>query len=273
MAWIEGNGARHCYELAGEGPDLVWVHGAFADRRMWAPQWQHFAAGYRQLRYDLRGHGQTGASRLERYSIATFGDDLYALLEALQIAEPVIIGQSFGGIIAQDFAIRYPHRLRGLVLAGSMAAIDLTLVDKLLCRVLFPAWAMQLAIRTLSVERFVRFSLWLGRVTKGRDFLSTDPASQAYLEQCMRNMEPQEYRKLWQALYDFHLLPLQQIRVPVLVLNGELEGSSMLPHTRELLRRVPQVTAQRIPGARHAANLDNPAAFNRAVQAFVLSLE
>lgn len=210
---------------------------------------------------------------MPRYTIDTFADDLYALLEALEIDQPVVIGQSFGGIIAQDFAIRYPQRLKGLVLAGSMVAIDLTLLDRLQCRVLFPGWAMQLAIQTLSLERFVRFSVWLGRVTLGRDFLSTDPASQAYLEQCMLQMEREEYLKLWQALYAFHLLPLERIQVPVLALNGADEGKNMLAHTQEIVRRAPRAEGQIIPRARHASNLDNPVAFNQAVEAFVQHCE
>ena len=269
MPKINVNGSYHHYEQTGERTPLVFIHGAFADARMWDPQWPHFAAKYRILRYDLRGHGKTGSSTLDRYTIETFADDLAALLEALEIQTPVLCGQSFGGSIAQAFAVRHPERVRALVLAGSMVAVDLSLMDKLLCRVFFPGWAMTATIKLLSVEKFTRFSLWLGRLTKGKQFLSRDKAATEYLEQCMFGMDSNEYLKIWRALYGFKLLPLERITCPTLVLNGGDEPKSMLPHTQELLRRIPHAEARIIPAAHHASNMDNPQTFNSLVEEFL----
>ncbi|NIN99031.1 MAG: alpha/beta fold hydrolase, partial [Anaerolineae bacterium] len=72
MPKILSNGLDHYYEQTGEGPSLVFIHGAFGDARVWEPQWKHFLWNYRVLRYDLRGHGRTGASDLDRYTMATY---------------------------------------------------------------------------------------------------------------------------------------------------------------------------------------------------------
>jgi len=133
MPKIHINGLDHYYEQQGQGPALVLVHGAFADTRIWQPQWEYLSGNYRLLRYDLRGHGRTGPSDLERYTIATFADDLACLLNTLEIKAPVICGLSWGGSIAQAFAVRYPARPRALILASSAVAVDLTPLDRLLC--------------------------------------------------------------------------------------------------------------------------------------------
>lgn len=272
MPKIRISNLDHYYEQTGAGSPLVLIHGAFADASMWDPQWQFFANKYQLLRYDLRGHGRTGPSALQQYTIDTFADDLVILLESLDIRQPVICGQSFGGIVAQALAVRHPGSLRALILSSSMVAIDLTPMDKLLCNVIFPKWAMLLAIRLLTVRRYVRFSLWLGRLTKGKQFLSKDPARQDYLQQCMLHMESHEYLKIWSALYNFHRLPLERITCPTLVLNGELEPKGMFAHSQTIRRLIPQANAEIIPAVHHASNMDNPQAFNRAMQSFLDSI-
>lgn len=269
MPKIRINGLDHYYEQIGEGSSLVFIHGAFADSRIWEPQWNTFSSKYRLLRYDLRGHGKTGTSDLDQYSISTFADDLASLLDALEIHSPILCGLSWGGSIAQAFAVRYPGKPKALVLAGSAVAIDLTLMDKILCKVLFPKWAMVLTIKLMSVENFTRFSFWLARMTLGKDWLSRDKDAREYLEQCMYKMDSKEYMKIWKALYDFHVLPLESITCPTIVLNGELESKNTFRHTEEILRRVPQAQAKIVPAARHAMNLDEPKAFNEFLDAFL----
>ncbi len=269
MPKIRLHDLNHYYEQAGQGPSLVFVHGAFADARIWEPQWQHFSSSHHLLRYDLRGHGRTGASNRDHYCMSTFADDLDALLDALEIASPIVCGLSWGGSIVQAFAVRSPARLKALILAGSAVSIRLTRTDKLLCDVLFPRWAMLLTIKSIRVENFTRFSLWLARLTRGAQWLSRDEAFGEYLKQCMLQMDRREYIKIWEAIYGFNLLPLERITCPTLVLNGAHESSNTFRHTREILRRVPQADSQVIPGACHAMNWENPKGFNEYVEEFL----
>jgi len=199
----------------------------------------------------------------------TFADDLDVLLNKLDIQSPVICGLSWGGSIAQTYAVQHPNKLRGLILAGSAAAIDLTLMDKILCRVLFPGWAMNLTIRSLSVIKFVRFLFWLANITMGKQWLSRDEAARSYLKQCMLNMDGSEYLKIWEAIYGFHMLPLERITCPVMLLNGELEPGNTFHHTREIIKKVPQATTRVILGARHGMNLEEPVLFNTIVEEFI----
>jgi 3-oxoadipate enol-lactonase len=269
MPNIRINNLDHYYEQTGEGPALVLVHGAFADARIWEPQWQYFSSHYRLVRYDLRGHGRTGGSGMEQYSMTTFAEDLASLLDKLEITSPIICGLSWGGSIAQAFTICNPGRLKALILASSSVAIDLTLKDKLLCHVLVPWWVMSLIIREMSVGNFTRFSLWLARLTLGKYWLSRDEDARKYLEQCMVRMDSREYLKIWEAIYGYHVLPLERITCPTLVINGELESQNTFHHAKEIIRRIRQAEAMIIPGASHAMNLEQPQSFNKIVEEFL----
>jgi pimeloyl-ACP methyl ester carboxylesterase len=264
----EANGLPHYYEQAGTGAPLVFIHGAFADSQIWEPQWRYFSSQYRLVRYDLRGHGKTGTSELGRYSMNTFADDLTSLLDSLEIFSPIVCGLSWGGSIAQAFAVRNPKRIKALVLAGSSVSIRLTLIDRFLCDVLFPKWAMLFTIRLLSAKNFTRFSLWLARLTRGKQWLSQNAVMGEYLENSMLAMNSNEYVKIWGAIYGFNLLPLENITCPTLVLNGEYEPKSTYQHTKEILRRAPHSKANVVPKASHAMNTDNPEVFNNYLEEF-----
>jgi len=187
----------------------------------------------------------------------------------LDIRLPIVCGLSWGGSIAQAFAVRNPERLKALVLASTAVSIRLTLLDKLFCNVLFPRWAMELTIKTMNVESFTRFSFLLARLTRGKNWLSQDAAAKLYLEQCMLQMNSNEYLKIWNAIYSFNLLSLERITCPTIILNGELEPKNSFHHTKEFLRHVPQAKAEIIPEARHAMNFERPDIFNDLVEKFI----
>jgi pimeloyl-ACP methyl ester carboxylesterase len=269
MPEILSNGQKHYYELSGEGTALVLIHGAFVDARIWEPQWKYFSSKFRVLRYDLRGHGRTGASDLERYTMTMYADDLASLLDALEIDSAVVCGLSMGGGIAQAFAVRYLERLKGLILVGSTVSMSLTLGEQLLRYVLFPRWAMMLMIRRMSVERFVNFSYKLAALTLGKQWLNRDDRTLEYLRQSMLQIKSSEYLKIWDAIYGFDLHPLEKINCPTLVLIGARDSNMIQRHAREILRRVPTADLEILPSAYHAITLEEPAVFNKSVELFL----
>ena len=269
MPYTRINNLDHYFEQVGEGVPLVFVHGAFVDSGMWNPQWNTFSDRYKVIRYDLRGHGKTGNSGRNPYSIRLFAEDLKELVEVLELDSPIICGLSLGGMIAQDFAVRFPDRLRSLVLADTAVSVSLTVADKLQSYVLFPKWAMQLTIRMMSVARFTQFSFWLASITRSEDWFGRDQGTREYVREKMLSMDREEYIRIYDAIYDFHLRPLEKITCPTLVLNGEHESPSVFRHTEEILRRVPQAESQVVPGAGHTSNMENPKSFNRLMSEFL----
>lgn len=269
MAAINIKGQDHYIEEAGSGDPLVLIHGAFVDSNLWDPQFSTFGKRYRVIRYDLRGHGRTGPSELPTYSIDGFADDLEQLINILDLDYPIVCGVSLGGMIAQAYAVRRSAKLRALILADTAVSVSLTLSDKLQRYVLFPKWAMKLTIRMLSARNFTRFSFWLARVTRSEEWFGRDQATAEYVRRSMLEISDAEYLKIYDAMYDFRLQPLHQIRVPTLVLNGEYESSAVFRHTEEILRRVAGSDSAIVPNAGHTSNMENPEAFNQQVMAFL----
>ncbi len=224
------------------------------------------------IRYDLRGHGRSGPSDQKRYSMATYADDLAALMDALGIESAVLCGLSWGGGIAQVFAVRYPQRVQALILVGTTVSMSLTPGEKLLRYVFFPRPLMLWTIRALGVERFVRFSFWLAGLTLGRHWLHGDARTLDLIRACMLQIEQKEYEKIWDAIYGFDLQPLETLRCPTLVLVGERDTKMVHRHAEEILRRVPGAQKRLLPAAHHAMTLEQPQAVNRAMDEFLVSL-
>lgn len=269
---IEINLSQLYYERSGPGIPLIFVHGAFADMHMFDPQWEYFQDRYQVIRFDLRGHGKSVPSGLTKYRMDTFIDDLDALMDVLEIPEAIICGQSWGGSIAQGFASRYPERVKGLVLAGPMVSMSVSFGEKLQRYVLVPKWLLLIIIRSLSVEKFVNFSFWLSDIFIGKEFLSNDEQTTNYLKKCMLSIDSNEYLKIWEAIYGFDMFPLERIICPTLVLNGEYEPGKIFRHTKELLKRIPDVRHRIIPEAKHGMNMENSEIFNKTILDFIISL-
>ena len=115
---LERPGARLAYEVTGDGPAVVLVHGFGLDRRMWDPQAEHLAARFRVVRYDCRGFGASGP--FDPAVPYTHAGDLVALLDHLAIGDAALVGLSFGGRVVLQAALAAPARVRGLVLLDAV---------------------------------------------------------------------------------------------------------------------------------------------------------
>jgi pimeloyl-ACP methyl ester carboxylesterase len=116
MPFYEQDGIQFHYELTGEGPTVVLCHGLTGNLEQ-PKQLVGFLPGYRQLLWDARGHGKTApAGPNESFTFDRFALDLAALLDHLRIGSAVVGGISMGAAVSTRFAVRYPDRVRGLVL-------------------------------------------------------------------------------------------------------------------------------------------------------------
>ena len=104
----------------GDGPPILLLHAGIVDARAWEPLVPHLvAAGYRAIRFDARGYGQSETEDVEFSNRA----DAVAVLDALGVGRACLVGNSRGGQIAVDTAIEFPGRVAALVtLAGSMTS-------------------------------------------------------------------------------------------------------------------------------------------------------
>ncbi|MFB6169710.1 MAG: alpha/beta fold hydrolase [Haloarculaceae archaeon] len=252
------------YERRGEGPPVVFVHGAILDHSQWDPQVTALADEFTTVAYDVRGHGRTGGSARPTYSIDLFADDLDALITALDLDRPVVCGLSTGGCIAQAYAAAHPEKLSGLVLADTFTPPLLSRSEWLQRVVLLRATVAP--VRLLGYERVERAMVWL------QERLSTGASGDYEQVERIRDEGPKmataEFAKVVRAVAAFHEtdLDLSAISVPTLVLYGENEPPFVRRHAPRLAAEIPDATVREVPGAGHASNLDAPAFFTDAVR-------
>lgn len=254
MPFAKVNGVELYYEVHGEGPALVFAHGAGGNHLSWWRQVPHFSRRYRCVVFDHRHFGLSRAPHPTPESRMQFAEDLRALLDELGIAEVLLVAQSMGGRTAVGFTLRNPGRVRALVLAatnGGAVSDELRAAQErhrssadgrrsLRERALSPRF------RREHPDLAVLYRM-IGRLNppRPRDFLGVPPGYRGSTAE-----------------------RLAASGVPVLFLVGELDAITP-PHIVELAHRnVPGSRFEVIPGAGHSAYLEAPEMFNTAVDRF-----
>ncbi len=255
------------YEQWGDpdSPAVVLLHGFTSDLRMWAGQVEAFAAYYRVVAPDLRGHGRTDAPEdLAEYTMERYCDDLVALLDALSIDVCALVGCSFGGMIAVHFATEHPERLAALVLSDTSAAFDNPAYDD--------AYRRREAAMGASTEVVERF----GTAELGKRAAAN--ITDSFLAEGLRKRYARMSREGYLGAASVRrerpdVLPLlgERLTMPVLVCTGTDDPvhSASMVMANEI--RSPRVVTFRDTG--HGIPSLRPDAFNDAVLGFFTDVE
>jgi pimeloyl-ACP methyl ester carboxylesterase len=117
-AYADVNGINLYYEIHGDGPPLVLLHGGLGATEMFGPALVRLAEGHRVIGVDLQGHGRT-ADVDRPIRLETMADDVEALMDHLGIEQADAVGYSLGGGVAFQLAVRHPQRVRKLVVVSA----------------------------------------------------------------------------------------------------------------------------------------------------------
>lgn len=225
-------GPRH------HSPVLFFVQGAGGHALQWVNQLRHFSKNYRCIAPDLRGHGRSDKPR-DGYTVDRVTDDLLAVLDGLAVEEPVVLlAHSAGGLLAINFAARYPERLTKLVLVNTAAQLPLNRWMKLGLRI--PSVLMVLARPFLQ--------------RRGR-FNAPPHIFKKFVENIVSS---------WQG---WDLLP--DITTPTLVIAGQRDWYVRPSMSRRTAYAMPRARLEIIRAAGHQSPLERPAAVNRALERFL----
>ena len=135
--YVEVNGARLFFDVVGpklqpiedamlERPTLIVLHGGPGfDHASLRPYFDRFADTHQVIYLDHRGNGRSGGER-ETWTLAQWGDDIDGFCKALGIDKPVVLGQSFGGMVAMSYASRHPDGPSKLILSSTAGRMDLS---------------------------------------------------------------------------------------------------------------------------------------------------
>ncbi|MBX6312857.1 MAG: alpha/beta fold hydrolase [Isosphaeraceae bacterium] len=253
------------YADDGPGPVVVLLHGFPLDHTMWDPQRATIGSEYRVVTPDLRGHGKTAAPE-GIYPVDDMADDVIELLDALKISEPVVVGGlSMGGYLALSIAVRYPKRLRGLMLLNTRAAADTPEAARVredLARQVEATHSAEPVIATMLPRLFAP-------ATRERR-----PEVIEWARAVMARTSPRGIAGTLRGLATRpdRTADLARITVPTLVLAGADDQLIPLEEARRMAGALPHAQLVAIPAAGHLAPLENPAAVNDAILRFLNSL-
>lgn len=260
-------GAELAYDVIGAGSDVVLVHSALADRRMWDPQLRVLTPRHRVLRLDLRGFGESSLPEGE----CSLRADVADLMDHVGMLRAVVVGSSMGGGVVIDLALERPLLVRGLVLVGAGIGGAKRSDELRNTSNEIDALAERGAAEE-AVERELRF--WVDGPARPPGTVGGS------IRDYLRAADLAATRRLaeWSGVTPVPLAPppverLEEIVAPALVVVGEHDVPDMVAQAREMARRMPNAELVVIPDAAHFPSLERPGEFNAHLVRFIGSLE
>jgi len=252
------NGIEINYEVSGKegAPWLVLSHSLACSVRMWDPTIAAFKDSFRILNYDMRGHGATSAPKVP-YTLDMLADDVLSLLDSLKISKAVYCGLSIGGMIGQTIALRGGHPFQRMVLADTTHTQPPEALKQWEDRIRIAESKGMAGLLDSTMERWFTPPFRASAEAKKIAALILATPVAGYVG-CGR------------AIMGLNTTArLKEIRLPVLAVTGNEDGAA--PGTKHIGETIPGAKFVGIPQASHIANVEQPEAFNRALEDFLSS--
>ena len=249
MPNINRDGVALYYEVHGSGPPLLLTHGYSSTSAMWQGQIEALSRHHQLIVWDMRGHGRSDyPNDAAAYSEALTVADMAALLDEVGASSAIVGGLSLGGYMSLAFNLAHPERVRALMIIDTGPGYRNDEARE--------GWNAN-ALRT--AERYETEGL--GRLSAGTPEMRMSHHRDAGgLAKAARGMLTQRDPNV--------LNSLPTVAVPSLVLVGADDGP-FLNAADYMAAKIPGAAKVIIPNAGHAANIDQPAAFNEALMGFL----
>lgn len=244
------------YTLDGDGPCVTLLHPVGLDLTFLAPVARILSGDFMVLNVDQRGHGGSPAVA-PAHSLVDYADDLHVLLGELHLAPAAIVGFSFGGMVAQEFTLKYPHEVGALVACATRATLPSAARDIARAR---GDEARKHGMRSVLEATLERWFTPAFRAAGGAE------ASRARL----LSDDVEAWAQAWHAMAAVDTLPrLGALRVPSLCLAGELDVSSPPAVMREMAAAIPGARYTELRGAPHMLFIEQPEETARIIGGFL----
>jgi 3-oxoadipate enol-lactonase len=261
MPFADSRGRRIYYERHGEGPAVLFLHGAGSNAATWWQQLPAFGARHACITMDIRCFGRSVAP-LQDFALDNFVADVLAVLDREQVQRATIVGQSLGGFIGLKTALDHPERVAAFAACDSSLAIDHPVLLDTIAR-------RQITQRAVSIEQR----------SLGRWFLDNHPDKAALYAQInhfnpsAHSIAAQDWGMALAALLEpGKLIPLgalHRVACPTLLLVGSEDPIVPVAVMREVAELVHGSELVVIDQAGHSAYFEKPQDFNRLVLDFI----
>ncbi len=261
MPSVNVNDVNLYYELHGpeSAPLLVLNNGIIMNAATsWVFQTKTLARHYRVLQYDCRGQGQSDHPD-EAYSMEGHANDLAALLDELGFGSAHVAGISYGGEVAQAFALAYSQRTESLILIDTVSEVGPKL------RLVIQSWVD--ALKKKDALAFFHASVpW----NFSADFIANNTAILEQAKERYKSLDFEAVIRLCDAFFTVDFTEhLDQIEAPTCIIVGENDHLKGLRYATMLKERIPQSERHILPGASHATCWEKPEEFNTIILGFL----
>jgi pimeloyl-ACP methyl ester carboxylesterase len=259
---VEVEGKPIGYRRAGTGPPLVLLHGAWSDGREWRRQLDALSDEFTVVAWDAPGCGAS-FDPPDEFPLAAYADAVAGFVDAIGVEHPHLLGISFGGGLALEVYRRHPALPRSLVLASAYAGWAGSL----------PADEVAARVRRALDESERPPAEWAPSYLPGFFAGPVPDAARDEMLEIMLDVRPAGIRPMITAFAAADLRDvLATIRVPTLLLYGDLDTRAP-PAVAEVLHdRIPGSELVMLPGVGHVTNIEAPDAFDAAVRRFLRSV-
>ena len=249
--------------ITGQGPAMVCWPSLLMTGLMWQGQVAHFASRYRMVLIDSPGHGDSVPLR-RHFTLEECALCLTQVLDALDIEDCVLLGNSWGGMMGGVFAALYPQRTRAAVLMNCTASAAGR----------YQKAEFQLMTFMLRHLGKVPGSL-VSRAVKAFAGVTTEQHKPAVVQFIRQTVAAANAQSVCWAIdsvvprrVDHHAL-LSAISKPVLVMTGEEDRTFPVAETQRMAEAIPGSQFVVLPQVGHLAALEAPEAVNQAIDAFL----
>ncbi len=258
MAFLQNQGARIYWDEQGSGDPVLLIMGLGYPSYLWHRTRPALKERYRTIALDNRGTGQSDAPA-GPYSIAMMASDAAAALDAAGVERAHVFGLSMGGMIAQEFALQYPARVRSLILGCT-------------------APGGPNAVRAEKRVTEILMGIGLGpeehaRAMRPYVYDSSTPLERIEEDLAIRRQwfpKPEAYKAQLQAIFEWEAYSrLQKIAAPTLVIHGETDQLVPVGNSEVIAGRINGSQLMKLPHASHIFATDQPEASLKAIMGFL----
>lgn len=246
-------------DVRGAGPDLVLLHPVGLDHTFMAPYLAQAARRHRVVGVDLRGHGDSPPAARDM-TLDDYVADIHLAMESHCRGPAIVLGLSFGGMLAQLMALAHPQRVSGLVLCGCTGGFAPEVRPILRERGATAERDGMPGVVDATIER------WFTPA-----FRSSDAAERVRAR--LLSDDVTGWSAAWHAIAMFDALPrLSTLEVPTLVVAGARDAATPTAAATTLANAIPHARLAVLPDAPHMMQIESYDAFNVAVGEFVASI-
>lgn len=243
----------------GHGQPIIFLHGIGGNAESWIYQLEALSASHRAITLDLPGFGHS--AMLPELTFPKLAEWLQRFLIEQQLDQPILVGNSFGGMMVQEYLARYPNQAKAVVLTGTSPAFGRK----------DGAWQQKfIKARLDPLDAGHTMADLAPKIAEGLIGSAATAEALELTRQGVAAVPDETFRAAVMCLVNFDQRDnLSKISVPCLVMVGEEDRNAPASMMEKMAAKIPMAEFHCLPGVGHVAHLEAPTTFNQLLRSFL----